>query len=250
MRDDEPDRESGDGDAGDRDDRAGAAASSREGVPDAERRNREGNVLLRETGEGGDDRERDEPVLVQEPEGEEEERRRERHRMELVEREPLRRRVEEVREPEAEPGPVGVEVLSRQQEDRPGAERDRGRLGRQQHRRIGPEPPEGSESREDRVEVRAEPRDLLALEIGDGEHVAVCGRPHRLRHVAEVEPAGTEREMAQDREGGEAGREGGDGRPEDDDGPEAHRRLAARSSSASRRPRQRWPRTSSLACSP
>ena len=46
---------------------------------------------------------------------------------------------------------------------------------------------------EDRVEVRAEPRDLLAVDVGDREDVAVCGRPDGLGHVAEVEAAAARR---------------------------------------------------------
>ena len=53
--------------------------------------------------------------------------------------------------------------------------------------------------------MRAEPGELVAREAGHLERTAVCGRPHRLRHVAEVEAAGRERLVPQDRQRPEAG---------------------------------------------
>ncbi len=69
-----------------------------------------------------------EPVLVQVPEGEEQERAGERDGVELVQRQPLGRRVEQVGEREAEPGPLGAEVLAGEPEDGQRADRDRDRL--------------------------------------------------------------------------------------------------------------------------
>ncbi len=87
------------------------------------------------------------PVLVEVPDRSEQQRRGERHGMEVVEHEPLGGRVEEVGEPEAEPGPLAAQVLPREQVDRNGAERDRHRLRDEQQRRVGPEPPERRERR-------------------------------------------------------------------------------------------------------
>ena len=88
--------------------------------------------------------------------------------------------------------------------------------------------------------MRAEARDLLAVHVRDREHVAVCGRPDRLRHVAEVEAAALEGAVPEHRERAEDAREG-------------ERRRARRGALASRgerargAPRQRAPSTSSLA---
>ena len=56
----------------------------------------------------------------------------------------------------------------------------------------------GRECGQDRVEVRAEPGDLLAVDIGDREEVAVRGRPDRLRHVSEIEATAAERAVPED----------------------------------------------------
>ena len=48
--------------------------------------------------------------------------------------------------------------------------------------------------------MRCEARRLLALEVRHLEWMAVRGRPDRLHHVPEVEAAGVERAVAQDRE--------------------------------------------------
>ena len=111
-------------------------------------------------------------------------------------------------------GVLGAEVLAREPEDGQRAERDRERLDREQHVRARPGEPERRERGEDRVEVRAEPRGLLAGQVRDLEEVAVRGRPDRLRHVAEVEATGLEGTLARDRERGEADGERGDGGPE------------------------------------
>ena len=57
--------------------------------------------------------------------------------MELVQRQPLRRRVEQVGEREAEAGALGAEVLAREPEDRQRAERDRDRLRDEQQSGLG-----------------------------------------------------------------------------------------------------------------
>ena len=51
----------------------------------------------------------------------------------------------------------------------------------------------------------AEPRDLIAVEVGDPERIAVGRRPDRLDHVAEIEAARHEAVVAEHRQGGEAG---------------------------------------------
>ena len=123
---------------------------------------------------------------------------------------------------------------------------DRDRLDDEQQLGIGPEPPERREQGQDRVEVRAEPRDLLAVDVRDREEVAVGGRPDRLRHVAEVEAAALESAVPEHGGRSEAAGEGGCRDP-DEDG-----RVTCdlhRATSRSTRPSQRAPRTASLACS-
>ena len=66
----------------------------------------EPDLLLRQARRAGAERERQQPVLVEEPDRAEQQRCRERHRVEVVDHEPLRRRVEQVDEREAEPRPV------------------------------------------------------------------------------------------------------------------------------------------------
>ena len=156
-------------DAGGRDHRARAAAPVRDGVPEAEHRDHEADLLLRQARRSGAERERQQAILVEEPDRAEQERRRERDRVEVVDDEPLRRRIEEVDEGEAEPRPVGAEVLAGEQEDGHGAERDGDGLDDEQQARVGPQPPERREERDQRVEVGSEPRDLVALEVGDLE---------------------------------------------------------------------------------
>ena len=73
-----------------------------ERVPEAEAGNDETDLLLGRDGKGGEDRERDQAALVEVPDRKQEQRARERDRMELVQRQLLGRRVEEVREREPE----------------------------------------------------------------------------------------------------------------------------------------------------
>ena len=114
-------------------------------MPDAEHRDDEPDLLLRQAGGDGTEREGQQPVLVEEPDRPEEERRRERDGMEVVDDEPLRRRVEEVDEREAEPGPLAAEVLAREQEDGHGPECYAGGLDDEEQVGARPQPPERGE---------------------------------------------------------------------------------------------------------
>ena len=113
--------------------------------------------------------------------------------MELVQRQPSRRRIGEIHEREAEPGARRPEVLAREPVDRDRSEPDSDGLDDKEHVRARPDPPQRREQGEDRVDVRAEARHLVALQVGDLEQVAVGRRPHRLHHVPEIEAAGRER---------------------------------------------------------
>ena len=215
------------------------SASPRERVPDTHAGDHERDLLLRQRREHGEDREGDEAVLVEVPEGKEQERARERDGMELGQRQPLDGRVEEVRKREAEAGALRAEMLAGEPEHGQRAERDRDSLGGEEHARARPDPPERREGNEDRVDVRAEARDLLALEVRDRQRMPVRGRPDGLGHVAEVEAPGVERVVAEDRERAEAGGVSRHRRQEKYFGP-AH-------SSSSIKDRHLAPSTSSLA---
>ena len=222
-------------------------ASPGDGVPHAETGDHERDLLLARGRRHREDRERHEPVLVQEPEGEEEQRCRERNRMELVQRQPSRRRIGEIHEREAEPGARRPEVLAREPPDRDRSEPDSDGLADEEHVRARPDPPQRREQGEDRVDVRAEARHLVALQVGDLEQVAVGRRPHRLHHVPEIEAAGRERLLAQDGQSGKAG----DPRGRRDYEQNADARIRnAPHRSRSMIARQRGPSTASLARSP
>ena len=240
VRQDELDRDAGEQHAERRDCAAGDEAPPGNGVPDAHPGDHERDLLLRQRGQRGEDGEGNEAVLVEVPEGKEQERARERDGVELVQREPLHGRVEQIRQREAERGPLRAEVLAGEPEHRERAERDRDGLGREEHARARPEPPERREEDEDRIDVRAEPRDLLALEVRHRQRVPVRGRPDGLGHVAEVEPPDVERAVAEDGEGAEAARVGGDRRPQEPFRPGGQ-------SSSSIKDRHLAPSTSSLA---
>ena len=253
VRDDDLDREGRDGDSAERDQCALDPSPAGERVPDPEPGDHEPDLLLgRHRGER-EERERDQPVLVEVPEREQQERAGERDRVELVQRQPLRGRVEEVGEREPEPGALRVEVLAGEPEDRQGAERHRDRLGDEQRVRARPQEPQRRKGGERGVEVGRQARDLVSAKAGHLQRVAVRGRPDGLDHVSEVEPPGLERPVPKHRERREAGGVGGDRRPEQDRRSERaarghrddDRTAIARSSRAS----QRFPRTSSLACS-
>jgi hypothetical protein len=116
-------------------------------------------------------------------------------------------------------------------EDRQRSERQRGRLEEQHRLRARPECEDG----EDRIEVRAEPDELLPLGARLLERPAFACRPGGLDHVPEIEAAGLERPMLQQRQRREKRRPGADQPPE----------QASQSDSSSLR--QRAPSTSSLA---
>ena len=186
------------------------------GVPDADRRHREPDVLLGRNRCGREERERPHPALVEVPPREQEQRARERDRVEVAHGQPLHRGQEEVRQGERGAGSVRRDMLPCQPEDRqcPGGDGDR--LQNEQHLGVGPEPPERCQQDEDRVEVRAQSRDLVAMHVRDGQDVAVGGRPDRLGHVAEA-PA---LEGAVPEHGGhsESSCEGGGHGPDEDGG--------------------------------
>jgi hypothetical protein len=158
--------------------------------------------------------------------------------VEVTEHEPLHRREEQVGERERG-GRAGVDVPAGEGVERDGAGGDRGGLDDQQELGAWPEGPERSEQEQDRVEVRAEPRDLLAADVGDGEDVAGGRRPHRLRHVPEVEAAALEGPVPED--GDDAEDQGERERAAPDGAGGGH--AATRSTSS----RQRRARTSSPA---
>jgi hypothetical protein len=240
VRDDDEDGDRGPGDGEPRDRRPGQPAAAGERVPEPEAGDRERHVLLRERRQHGEEGERQQAIAVEVPEGEEQEGGGERDRVEVAQRHPLDRRVEEVREGEAERGALGAQVAAREPEDGQGTERHEARLDREQHARPRPDPPEGREQDEDRVDVRAETDDLVAAEIGDRERAAMGRRPDRLHHVPEVEAPGRERPVPEDGERREPAGVGRDRSPEC--GPGAHLPVTPSS-----RPRQRAPRTASLA---
>jgi hypothetical protein len=62
----------------------------------------------------------------------------------------------------------------------------------------------------------SQPRDLIAVQRGHLQGVAVRGRPHGLHHVPEVETTGDESLVTKRRERGESGRIRGDPEREQD----------------------------------
>ena len=169
--------------------------------------------------------------------------------MEVVDDEPLRRRIEQVDEREAEPGPTrrrgacaraGRRAPRRARRRSPATTRSRSGLGQSHH--------SGARSADDRVEVGAEPRDLLALEVGHLEEPAVRRRPDGLGEVPDVEAARLERPLLEHRERGHPGGERADREPEQRARP-GHAAAIARSSNAApasteRRLARRAPRMS------
>ena len=220
-------------------DRRAGSPPALERVPEPEAGDDESDLLLRRHRQDGEHREGEQAVLVEVPEREEEERAGERDRVELVQRQPLGRGVEEVDEREGEPRPVVAQVLAREAVDRQRSERDCDRLRGQQQLRARPEPPERREGGEDRVEVRGEPGDLPAVAARHLEDVSVRGVPDGLHHVPEVVAAGRERPVPQDRQRGESGCVRRHRRPEEHARPHSNPSIS---------PRQRAPSTSSLAC--
>ena len=102
VRDHDFDCNQGDRGPGHEDRGARQAAPMREGVPGAEPGDHERDLLLRRGREQTEGGERQQPVLVEVPEGEEQQWAGERDGMELVQGQPLGWRVEQVREREAE----------------------------------------------------------------------------------------------------------------------------------------------------
>jgi hypothetical protein len=173
-------------------------------VPDPDARDHERHVLLGGGGEDPEDQRGDEPVLVEEPDRVEEERDRQRDGMEVVQRVPLDRRIEEVCDRERPRRAVVADVLAGEPEDGEGARGECERLHRGQQQRTRPEPPERREQDEQRVDVRAQPRHLLTGRLRYLERSPVGGAPHRLRHVPEVVPVAEEVCVAARGEHGEA----------------------------------------------
>ena len=210
------------------------------GVPDSHPSDGEADVLFRRDRRHGEQCEGPQASLVEVPPCVQEERARERDRMEVAQGQPLHRRVGEIGDCECGSRPLQIEVLAREPVDRDRAGGDGDRLHDEQELGIRPHPPERSKRGEDRVEVRAEPGDLLAVDVSDREEVAVRGRPHGLGHVSEVEASAVEAAVPEDGSRAEDARKGGSREPDDRD------RLHLRTS-CSTRPRHRSPSTASLA---
>src|SRR5262249_28203435 len=105
--------------------------------------------------------------------------------------------------------------------------------------------PERGEDRQDRLEVRAEARDLLAVQVRLLEEaLPVCSRPDRLHDVSEVEPTCVERPVSEDRERRELCGERRHRYPDENLG----RRECDPHATPSSTSLHRRPRTSSLAC--
>ena len=232
-----------DDDPGGEDQETRAPPAVPERVPEPEHRDDEPDLLLRQAGGARAESEREQPVLVQEPDRGEQERRRERDGVEVVDDEPLRRRVEQVDEGEREPGPLPAEVLAREPEDGERTERDAYGLYHKEQLRARPDPPEWRKQGHDRVEMGSEAGDLVTLEVGHLEEAAVGRRPDGLGEVADVEAPRPEGALLQHGQRRHPGRERGDGDPQQDARP-GHDDAIARSTSS----RHRAPRTASLAC--
>ena len=243
---DERDREPSGGDRGSLE-----PVPARNCVPEPEAGDDEADLLLADRCGQREQREGKQAVLVQVPHREQQQRAGEGDRMELVERQPLGRRVEQVGEREGGAGPLRAEVLAGEPEDGQRTEGDRDRLGDEQGVRARPDEPERREGGEDRVEVGGEPRDLVPAQAGHGQRVPVRRRPDGLHHVAEVEAPGLQGAVAQNREGREAGGVGAHRGPDDGsrsrEAARGHGRGDRTARVRSRSSRQRPPSTSSLA---
>ena len=108
------------------------------------------------------------------------------------------------------------------------AGRDGDGLDDEQQLGVRPDQPQRGECGQDRVEVRAQPGDLLTVDIGDREEVAVRGRPDRLRHVSEIEATAAERAVPKDGRGAEDARERGGRDPDDGEGSQARTSCSTR----------------------
>ena len=87
-------------------------------------------------------------------------------------------------------------MLARQPEDGQRAESDRERLRHEQEVGARPDPPQRREDDENRIHVRRQARDLLAVEICHAQRISMSRRPDGLHHVAEVEATRRERQLA------------------------------------------------------
>jgi hypothetical protein len=132
-------------DSGDRHRDAGAALAASQPVPDAEAGHDERDLFLGQYCESEKGQRREQPAFVQVPEPVEEQRTGEGHGVEVVEREPLHRGVEQEDEGKERCGAFGAQVLASEPEDRKRPEGDRGGLDDQEHRRARPDPPERDE---------------------------------------------------------------------------------------------------------
>ena len=168
--------------------------------------------------------------------------------MEVVDDEPLRRRVEEVDEREAEARPLGAEVLAGEQEDGQRAERDADGLRRRGAGRGSARATRAGASSATSGSKCAPRREIcVALEVGHLEEPAVRRRPDGLGEVADVEAARLERPLLEHGERRHPGRERADRDPEQRARPGHAPRSRARAAPASARrapPRSRAPRTS------
>ena len=222
-------------DAGDDDDEPGPPPAVRDRVPDPEHRHHEADLLLRQARRAGAEREGQQAVLVEEPDRAEQERRRERDRVEVVDDEPLRRRIEEVDEREAEARPLAAEVLAGEEEDRHRAERDGDGLRRRGAGRGSARATRAGRRAATSGSKCAPSREIwCALEVGHLEEAPVRGRPDGLREVADVEAARLEGALLEHRERRHPGGEGAHRQREQRPRP-GHAAAIARSSSARQR---------------
>ncbi len=222
---------------GDGDPRARQPAPMGERVPDPQSCDDERYLLLGQRCEAEERQRCDQALFVEVPERVEQERARERDGMELVQGEPLHGCVEQIGQRKERGHPLRAEVLAREPVDGQRTERDHDRLDDKQHRGAGPEPPQRREGGKQRIDVRPQAVDLVAVQLGDVERAPVGGRPDRLHHVAEVEAARLERPVLQRRQQAEAARVHGHPRPDQCD--RTTRALPGRGSRARRARRRR-----------
>ena len=155
--------------------------------------------------------------------------------MELGDRRPLERRVEQVHGGGGHGQAVVAQPAPPEPERRERAGRDDDRLGDQQGLGQVPRPGERREQDQDRVDVGAEARELATGDVGRLERASLGGAPDRLDHVPDVEAAGPEGPLAGHREIGEDAGVDGHHRPDDGLGapdPADHRSRPAQTRTA------------------
>jgi hypothetical protein len=157
RRDDHEHRDRGPCGACERHEAACAPPPLRHGKPDADPSHDEAHLLLRERREHEPERARSEPAVVERVDRRKQHRTGQSDRMELVQRQPLRGGIQEIREREPERRPFGAEPAQREPPHRHRPERDGGRLRHDQEIRARPQPPERSPEHEHGVDVRREP---------------------------------------------------------------------------------------------